>query len=94
MKMGQLKSEKEVCQINIENKILFVRGQRVMLDRDLAEMYGVTTGNLNKAVKRNINRFPNDFMFQLNMEEVKSSRFQSGSLKRGANIKYLPYVFT
>jgi hypothetical protein len=76
----------------IEHAILLVRGQRVMLDRDLAAMYGVTTGNLNKAVQRNRSRFPADFMFQLTMDEA--SRFQIGSLKRGSNIKYLPYVFT
>ncbi len=49
----------------IINKIYFIRGQKVMLDRDLAELYAVTTGNLNKAVKRNSKRFPNDFMFPL-----------------------------
>ena len=76
----------------IEQAILLVRGQRVMLDRDLAAMYGVTTGNLNKAVQRNLSRFPADFMFQLTEEEA--SRFQIGILKRGLNIKYLPYVFT
>ena len=77
---------------HIEQAILLVRGQRVMLDRDLAAMYGVTTGNLNKAVQRNLSRFPADFMFQLTEEEA--SRFQIGILKRGLNIKYLPYVFT
>ncbi len=76
----------------IEQAILLVRGQRVMLDRDLAAMYGVTTGNLNKAVRRNRSRFPADFMFQLTADEA--SRFQTGILKRGMNIKYLPYVFT
>jgi len=54
----------------------------------------VTTGNLNKAVQRNIERFPEDFMFQLSKEEADSLRFQSGSLKRGQHSKYLPYVFT
>ncbi|MFH1562898.1 MAG: ORF6N domain-containing protein [Nitrospirota bacterium] len=78
----------------IENKILFIRGQKVMLDRDLAELYGVTTGNLNKAVRRNLERFPEDFMFQLNKEEYDSLRFQFGILKRGEHSKYLPYVFT
>ena len=63
---------------NIQNKIYVIRGQRVMLDRDLAELYGVTTGNLNKAVKRNIRRFPPDFMFQLTKEEWDSLRFQIG----------------
>ena len=53
----------------IQSKIYEIRGQRVMLDRDLAELYQVTTGNLNKAVKRNIKRFPSDFMFQLTKEE-------------------------
>ena len=54
----------------IQSKIYEIRGQRVMLDRDLAELYGVTTGNLNKAVKRNIERFPERFMFQLTDENV------------------------
>ena len=53
----------------IQSKIYEIRGQRVMIDRDLAELYQVTTGNLNKAVKRNIRRFPPDFMFQLTKEE-------------------------
>ena len=58
----------------IKRKIYEIRGQRVMLDRDLAELYHVTTGNLNKAVKRNIRRFPPDFMFQLNKEEFEKLR--------------------
>jgi len=78
----------------IEQAILLIRGQRVMLDRDLAAMYGVSTGNLNKAVQRNLDRFPADFMFRLTAEEARASRFQIGILKRGLNIKYLPYVFT
>lgn len=78
----------------IASKILLLRGKKVMLDRDLARLYGVTTGNLNKAVKRNIERFPEDFMFQLAKDEEKTLRFQSGSLKRGQHPKYLPYVFT
>lgn len=78
-----------------------------MFDKDLAVLYGVTTGNLNKAIKRNAKRFPDDFMFQLNNQEANIfSRFQNGilndedlrsqivTLKRGSNIKYLPYVFT
>ena len=67
----------------IRSKIYEIRGQRVMLDRDLAELYGVTTGNLNKAVKRNIRRFPPDFMFQLTKEEWDSLRFQIGILEVG-----------
>jgi hypothetical protein len=79
----------------IENRIYSLRGKKVMLDRDLATLYGVTTSNLNKAVKRNLKRFPEDFMFKLTDEEALSlSRFQIGILKRGQNIKYLPYVFT
>jgi hypothetical protein len=81
----------------IEQVILLIRGQRVMLDRDLAALYGVETKNLNKAVRRNLDRFPPDFMFQLTLDEAQAcaaSRFQFGTLKRGQNIKYLPHVFT
>jgi hypothetical protein len=78
----------------IQSAILLIRGQRVLLDRDLAVLYGVTTSNLNKAVRRNLSRFPSDFMFQLTADEAEASRFQIGILKRGMNIKYLPYVFT
>ncbi len=65
-----------------------------MLDKDLAGLYGVSTSNLNKAVKRNIERFPDDFMFQLTKNEADSLRFQFRILKRGQHAKYLPYVFT
>ena len=78
----------------IENIILVIRGQKVILSRDLAQLYGVTTGNLNKAVKRNIDRFPNDFMFQLTAEEYKTLRFHFGILEKGQHSKYLPYAFT
>jgi hypothetical protein len=74
----------------IDSIILLVRGQKVILDRDLAQLYGVTTGNLNKAVKRNIDRFPNDFMFQLTPEEYESLRFRFGIFKKGQHSKYLP----
>jgi hypothetical protein len=67
----------------IEQAILPIRGQRVMLDRDLAAMYGVSTGNLNKAVRRNLSRFPADFMFQLTADEADSLRFQFGILDKG-----------
>jgi len=80
----------------IERKILLIRGQKVMLDSDLAELYGVETSNLNKAVKRNIDRFPEDFMLQLTKEEADSLRFQIGMSKtegRGGR-RYLPYAFT
>ena len=81
----------------IQSKIYEVRGQKVMLDKDLAELYQVTTGNLNKAVKRNIKRFPPDFMFQLPDEEWEALRFQNGIIKkggRGEHTKYLPHAFT
>ncbi|MFH1782585.1 MAG: ORF6N domain-containing protein [Candidatus Omnitrophota bacterium] len=78
----------------IDNKIFFIRGQKVMLDRDLAMLYRVETKVLIQAVKRNIERFPEDFMFQLTWEEVNSSRSQIVTLKHGHNIKYLPYAFT
>lgn len=80
----------------IEGKILLIRGRKVMLDRDLAELYGVETFNLNKAAKRNIDRFPSDFMFQLTSAEADSLRFQIGMSKttgRGGR-RYRPYVFT
>ena len=91
--------------INIENRILVIRGQQVMLDRDLAEMYGVETKVLNQAVKRNIERFPQRFMFQLSEQEHNSLRSQIVTLKnletieqsesqRGKHTKYLPYAFT
>jgi hypothetical protein len=72
---------------NIQSKIYEVRGVKVMLDKDLAELYQVTTGNLNKAVKRNIKRFPPDFMFQLTREEWASLRFQIGILDVGISCR-------
>ena len=79
----------------IESKIFLIRGRKVMLDRDLAVLYGVETKALNQAVKRNSQRFPDDFMFQLSVEEARLlSRSQFVTLKKGQNIKYLPYVFT
>ena len=77
----------------IESKILLIRGKKVILDRDLASLYGVATGNLNKAVRRNIERFPNDFMFQLSEAESKNLMFQFGISSWGGTRK-LPYVFT
>lgn len=81
----------------IETRIFVLRGRRVMLDRDLGELYGVETKALNQAVKRNQDRFPEDFMFQLTAEEgraVIGSRSQNVTLKRGGNLKYAPRVFT
>jgi hypothetical protein len=73
-----------------------VRAQRVILDSELARIYGVETRILNQAVKRNAERFPNDFRFQLTTAETAASRSQSVTLKRGRgqNIKFLPYAFT
>ena len=83
--------------VPIETSILVLRGQRVILAADLAKIYGVETRALNQAVKRNRERFPEDFSFRLTREEAEAithSRSQSVILKRGENIKYLPYVFT
>jgi len=78
----------------IEESILYVRGQRVMLNIALARLYQVETKVLMQAVRRNIERFPEDFMFQLTKEEAEASRSQSVTMKRGQHIKYLPHVFT
>jgi len=86
-------SDKEMPTELVATKILFVRGKKVILDKDLAEMYGVETFNLNKAVKRNIDRFPEDFMFQLTMEEYKNLIFQNGRSSWGGR-RHLPYAFT
>lgn len=81
--------------LKIENMIYVIRGQKMMFDSDLAELYGVLTKNLNKAVQRNLERFPRDFMFQLTTEKVEALRFQFGTSKSGrGGRRYLPYVFT
>ena len=77
----------------IISKIYFIRDKKIMLDKDLAELYDVTTGNLNKAVKRNLKRFPEDFMFQLTEAEFKNLIFQSGTSSWGGTRK-MPYGFT
>jgi uncharacterized protein YjcR len=78
----------------IEKKILLIRGEKVMLDADLAELYGVEVKHLKRQVRRNIDRFPEDFMIQLTKEEYESLRRHFGTLKRGEHSKYLPYAFT
>lgn len=87
----------------IASRIIELRGKKVMLSRELAKLYGVSAKVLNQAVKRNIKRFPDDFMFQLSWEEVESLRSQivtlnntesEASTRRGRHIKYLPYAFT
>jgi phage regulator Rha-like protein len=79
----------------IEHHIYVIRGQKVMLDADLAALYGVETKMLNRAVRRNPERFPEHFMFQLTAQEADSLRFQTGTSKPGrGGRRYLPYVFT
>ena len=77
----------------VASKIRFIRGQKVILDKDLAELYTVPTGNLNKAVRRNLKRFPDDFMFQLTQKEFENLIFQIGTSSWGGTRK-MPYVFT
>jgi hypothetical protein len=78
----------------VAQAIRFLRGERVLLDFDLARLYRVTTGNLNKAVRRNRDRFPADFMFQLTAEETKSLMFQIGISKGRGGRRHFPYAFT
>lgn len=89
-----MKNKNLVGTENLDNKILFIRGQRVMIDADLAKLYGVTTKRLNEQVKRNKERFPRDFMFRLNKKEKSEVVANCDHLK---NLKYspnLPFVFT
>jgi hypothetical protein len=85
----------------VEERIHLVRGRKVILDRDLAELYGVSTKALNQAVRRNLQRFPDEFVFQVAKEESTALRSQSVTLnetgldsRRGKHLKYLPYVFS
>jgi len=82
-----------ISEESVINKIYLIRGQKVMLDRDLAELYGVTTGNLNKAVSRNLMRFPEDFMFELTKEEFENLKSQIETSNWGG-IRKMPKVFT
>jgi hypothetical protein len=77
----------------IMEKIYFIRDEKIMLDKDLADLYQVSTGNLNKAVSRNLKRFPSDFMFQLTRDEFNNLIFQNGTSRWGGTRK-LPYAFT
>lgn len=97
--------DRQPLSINIESLIYIIKEEQVMLDSDLAKLYGVETKVLNQAVKRNIQRFPSDFMFQLTKEECLRSQIvtlknnpdeteEETSSKRGKHTKYLPYVFT
>lgn len=78
----------------IERRIYLIRGEKVMLDEDLAELYQVETKMLNRAVKRNLDRFPQDFMFELSKEEHESLRYQIGTSKGKGGRRYIPYAFT
>ncbi|MBL1279058.1 MAG: ORF6N domain-containing protein [Fluviicola sp.] len=78
----------------IMSKIYMIRGQKIMLDRDLSELYQVETKQLKRQVRRNITRFPADFMFKLTKEEYEFLRSQFGTLNRGEHSKYAPMVFT
>jgi hypothetical protein len=78
----------------ITDKIHLIRGHKVMLDRDLAELYGVEVKRLKEQVRRNSERFPEDFMFELDKEEWDPLRSQFATLKQGAHTKYLPFAFT
>ena len=86
--------EELIKEENIENLIYEIRGKQVMLDSDLAKLYEILTGNLNKAVKRNIKRFPESFMFQLTNDEYKCLMFQIGISNKKGGVRKLPYVFT
>jgi len=93
--MSRIKSAlPSVLEDRIENKIFVIRGQRVMMDRDLAELYQVSTKRLNEQVRRNRKRFPIHFMFRLSKEENNSLRSQNATLNRGQHSKYFPHVFT
>jgi ORF6N domain-containing protein len=86
---------KEIIPIErVVQSIRWIRGQKVLLDSDLAALYGVTTGNLNKAVSRNRDRFPSDFMFQLSAEEAEDLIFQIGRSKGRGGRRHRPYAFT
>ncbi|MDD2717505.1 MAG: ORF6N domain-containing protein [Candidatus Wallbacteria bacterium] len=78
----------------IESKILLINGEKVMLDSDLAELYGVEAKYLKRQVRRNADRFPKDFMIKLSKKEADSLRSHFGTLKRGKHSKYLPFAFT
>jgi ORF6N domain len=87
-------STKIIPDESIIRRIYIFRGQKVMVDRDLAELYGIETKALNQAVKRNIGRFPKDFMFQLNTKEFESLRSQFVTSNQRGGIRYMPFAFT
>jgi len=92
--MAKAKPSLAIVEERIVDKIHLVRGQKVMIDNDLAELYGMETKRLKEQVKRNMERFPAHYMFELTQKENESLRSQNATLKRGTHSKYLPYVFT
>jgi phage regulator Rha-like protein len=93
--MGKQINEISIPDEVIMNKIYLIRGKKVMLDRDLADLYEIETKQLKRAVKRNISRFPDDFMFELTMEELENWRYQFGTSNRETmGLRIPPYVFT
>lgn len=92
--MAELIKSMAVAEETIISKIYLIRGQKVKIDRDLAELYGVETKRLKEQVNRNINRFPAHFMFELTQEENENLRSQNATLRHGAHSKYLSYAFT
>jgi len=92
--MDEQKQDLQILDEVIMNQIYFVRGQKVMLDTDLATLYEVETKQLKRQVRRNSDRFPQDFMFELTIEEYNSLRCQIGTLEKGAHSKYLSMAFT
>ena len=99
MEENKLAIQNELSHVDIRNLIYTIRGKQVMLDSDVAMLYHYETKNINKAVKRNIDRFPEDFCFQLTKDEMDKMWFQNGTTSKGENNKYrsekyLPYAFT
>ena len=90
----RLQNDEVVVTTPVESRIMSIRGKQIMIDRDLAELYGVETRVLNQAVKRNIERFPERFRFQLTKEECLRSQIATLNEGRGQHLKYMPYVFT
>ena len=92
--MAKAKLTIAIIEEKIVDKIHLIRGQKVMIDRDLAELYGVETRRLKEQVNRNLSRFPSHYMFELTQKEYESLRSQNATLKQGGHAKYLPYAFT
>lgn len=92
--MAKSKTSVAIIEEKIVDKIHLIRGQKVMIDQDLAELYGVETKRLKEQVKRNLSRFPGHYMFELSKEENEILRSQNATLRHGGHSKYLPYAFT